>query len=150
MKNFIIALYVFGACFTVLLVATILTAPKAQASTEVGVLFKSNHFSAKPYNEDNLGIYAIHSGYLIGVFENSHYDTTYLLGLAQPVYGPISISYGLVYGYGWDGGYADADTDRARVLPYILPAISISFGDAKLNTHYIGKGLAWSISYDFK
>lgn len=124
------------------------TAP-AHANTEVGLFFASKHPEDKEYNESNPGIYLIHNSYTVGVFKNSYYNTTYIVGLtSDPMdIGPTkaTIGYGLIHGYGWDGGYADADKYGVKTLAYILP--TLSYG--RLNIHYIGSGVAFSVKVVF-
>lgn len=140
------------AWFIVLLVLTLsflwATLP-AHANTEVGVFIASKHPGDKEYNESNPGIYGIHAGYTAGVFKNSYYDTTYMIGITSDVYKNTTIGYGLVHGYGWEGGYADADKYGVKTLLYILPTVSYAADGFKINIHYIGSGAALSISKVF-
>ena len=153
MFKFMVFFLTIIAILLVLFVATVLTSPQARADTEVGVILKSHHFSGENHNEVNPGIFIIHNNFVIGGFKNSHSNTSVLLGMKSDFYkaGPIQLSLlcGIIYGYGWNNGYADADVYGKRLLPYMLPTLSIKISDTKINTHYMGAGFAWSISKEF-
>lgn len=147
----LVLVFIFGALF----IAAVVTTPISKADpVELGFFLKSKHFVEGDFNETNPGIYVIKDDIFLGVVKNSYSDTTYLVGYNLSLYkvGPIELSYlyGLVYGYGWNDGYSDADIDGVRLLPYILPTVSISVMGIKINTHHVGNGLAWSVSYLIK
>ncbi len=149
-----ITLLALAMVVAMVFISALVTSSSSKANTEIGVFFKSNHFNKHTYNEDNWGLFVMRKEIEVGGYENSYFDETYILGLRTPSYNlrwtEWLLKYGLVYGYGWDGGYADADEYEKRVLLYVLPTMSIVIQDIRLNTHYIGRGLAWSISYTFK
>lgn len=120
----------------------------ATADTEVGVFLASQHYDGQEYNETNPGLYVIHNRLTAGTFQNSYYDQAYMLGYTVRANEYFSLGYGLVYGYGWNGGYADADRYGVKLLPYIMPTLSYTVDNFKVNLHYIGIATGLSISYE--
>jgi hypothetical protein len=130
-------------------------------SAEIGVLVGSQHFKRKDngddYNEANPGIYGIYKHAFAGVFKNSYDDTTFIAGYyAEYRFNPfvkVSIGAGASYGYGWDVEKNVPDDASQfggkRVLPYVLPSISIGYGGVNINTHLLVDAFAWSVSYEW-
>lgn len=142
-----------GIIFITVILAVMVSSTLCNASTtEIGMILKSKHFNNKDLNENNRGIYIIKNDIIAAVFKNSYNNTTCFLGYSSNLYEnsviQLTISYGAVYGYGWDGkGYTSRNAD---ILPYLSPTLSILIGKIKLNTHYTADGLAWSIGYSFR
>ena len=106
-------------------------------AAELGVMVASKHIGGGHYNETNPGLYVKSSGYMAGTYLNSYSDQAYMVGkVAQ--WNHFSITYGLVKGYAWDGGFIKGN----NVLPFVLP--SAHFGP--VNIHLLGNAVAVSFS----
>lgn len=124
-------------------------------ASEVGFIVGSRHFDTKEdYNEFNPGVYVIEEGIIKGIYKNSYDDPTIFVGWALGYETEskvrIYLGYGIMYGYGWDNGLASSDKGGRKLLPFILPTMSVKKGkDLYFNMHIVGNAMAWSFSKKF-
>lgn len=129
-----------------LLLVTLAITTTGHAGTEIAMITASKHFDTKhDYNENNPGGYVVHRKYIVGAYKNSYSTPTIFAGrVASATRGRVrlSLAYGLSYGYGWSNGYADPADGGARLLPFILPTLSVG----SVNFHIVGNAAAISFT----
>lgn len=123
------------------------TLSQLSEASEIGVILQSKHFDTnRDYNESNLGLYAIHDGFIAGTYKNSYNTQTTFVG-AVNAWKYFSLSYGVSHGYGWDGkALNDPAKYGARLLLFVMPTVILPLGDYRVNAHIVGNAVALSIS----